>query len=620
MIVKGNQSIKKEFIQEMALLRGMSSTSHLPEVDDSKRIIGAASGRIAQNDAEKIELSSQSSIPPPPPSPPSPPPTLPPQPPPLPPPSSTILNKKSPPPPPPPPIPAMKNPAPAPPPPKTGSLNSSLKPPPAPKEMPGSSKQRKPSGEDITEAGNGQVKMKPLHWDKVNTNADHSMVWDKIDNGSFRFNGDLMEALFGYVATNRKSPPRNNNSKNPSNQSSAQSAQTFILDQRKSQNIAIVVKSLGISHIEIVEALIGGQGLSADTIEKLARIAPAAEEQFQILEYDGDPTKLANAESFLYLVLKAVPSAFKRLNAMHFRLNYDSEILQLKESLQTLELGCKELKTRGLFVKLLEAVLKAGNRMNAGTSRGNAQAFNLTALRKLSDVKSSDGKTTLLHFVVEEVVRSEGKRCVLNRNRSMNRSSSRGSKSLNSEDSASEEEREKESIRLGLPMVGGLSSEFTNVKKAATIDYDTLTGTSSALTGRIAEIRRIVSECANDSRGRFVREMNIFLNNAEEELNMVREEQTSVLELVKRTTEYFQAGASKDFAAHPLQLFVIVKDFLGMVDKACIEIARNSQKRKTTMPTSGSSPPTASGSRTPVRFPMLPTDFMSGKSRSDSSD
>jgi hypothetical protein len=44
----------------------------------------------------------------------------------------------------------------------------------------------KQPGESSSGAENGQVKMKPLHWDKVNTNADHSMVWDKIDGGSFR--------------------------------------------------------------------------------------------------------------------------------------------------------------------------------------------------------------------------------------------------------------------------------------------------------------------------------------------------------------------------------------------------------------------------------------------------
>jgi hypothetical protein len=48
-------------------------------------------------------------------------------------------------------------------------LKSSSKPPPIP-----------------IETSSSEVKMKPLHWDKVNTNLDHSMVWDKIDRGSFR--------------------------------------------------------------------------------------------------------------------------------------------------------------------------------------------------------------------------------------------------------------------------------------------------------------------------------------------------------------------------------------------------------------------------------------------------
>lgn len=426
-----------------------------------------------------------------------------------------------------------------------------------------------------------------------------------------------MEALFGYVATTRNSPQRNNNSMDGS-------SQVVILDPKKSQNIAIVVKSLAISQEEFLDALNEGQGLNADDIEKLARVAPTEEEQSKILEFDGDPRRLAAAESFLYHLLKAVPSSFTRLNAMLFRLNYDSEILNLKESIQTLELGCKELRTRGLFLKLLEAILKAGNRMNAGTTRGNAEAFNLNALRKLSDVKSIDGKTTLLHFVVEEVIRSEGKRCVLNRDRSMGRNMSRSSShsstsstSSNSESLAMKEEREKEFKILGLPMVGGLSSEFSNVKKAASIDYDTFAGTISALTAHTAEIKALLSQCGNDrSGGGFVREMKGFLEAAEEELKVLREEQTMVMKLVQKTTEYYQSGASKDKGAPPLQLFVIVKNFLDMVDKACIEIARNLQKKKSATTVGPSSP----HSRISVRFPNLPENFMSEKSRGSSSE
>ena len=395
-----------------------------------------------------------------------------------------------------------------------------------------------------------------------------------------------MEALFGYVAANRRSPK----GKTPSKDTSAPSTKIFLLDAKKSQNIAIVLKSLAVSQDEILDALNDGKGLNADTLDKLVRIAPTEEEQSLILEYEGETARLAAAESFLYHILKAVPSAFKRLSAMLFRLNYDSEILEIKDSLQILELGCKELKNQRIFVKLLEAVLKAGNRMNSGTARGNAQAFNLASLRKLSDVKSADGKTTLLHFVVEEVVRSEGKRVLLNRNGSLSHSSSRSSSNSSENfetNAASSEQREREYVTLGLPIVGGISSEFSNVKKAAHIDYNTLVGSIPALSTRIVEIQELVSQCKNGEGGYFVKEMDHFILNAEEELKLVREEQTRVLQLIKRTTEYYQGGASRDTAEQNLQLFVKVKDFMGMVDQACIEITRNMQKRKTHKASSG---------------------------------
>ncbi|KAI9174070.1 hypothetical protein LWI28_011459 [Acer negundo] len=383
-------------------------------------------------------------------------------------------------------------------------------------------------------------------------------------------------------------------------------AQVFILESRKSQNTAIVLKSLVVSRKEIIEALLEGQGLSSDTLEKLAKISPSQEEATKILQFNGNPTKLADAESFHFYILKSIPSAFIRINAMLFRSNYDSEILHLKESLQALELGSKEIRTRGLFLKLLEAILKAGNKMNAGTSRGDAQGFNLSSLRKLSDVKRTDGKTSLLHFVVEQVVRAEGRRCQINRNHSLGRINSQRTKSSNLiSESLTADDRDKEYLKLGLPTVGGLSTEFSNVKKAATIKYDTFIKMCSTLTSHVAEIRQLVTRCANGERGGFLREMKEFLEKCEEELKLVRGEQTRVMELVKRTTEYYQAGGSKEKWAHPLQLFVIVKDFLDMADRVCIDITRNSQKKNVT------SVPSSPPARTSVRFPNFRTHFMS---------
>ncbi|KVI06381.1 Actin-binding FH2, partial [Cynara cardunculus var. scolymus] len=415
------------------------------------------------------------------------------------------------------------------------------------------------------------LKMKPFHWDKVNTEADHSVVWNEIIDGSLRFDDELIEALFGYNASKRNSNEAKHLSpKFGSSSNSTPSAQISILDPRKSQNTAIVLKSLATSHKEILDALSEGRGLNADVLEKLTKISPTEEEASKILQFTGNPTKLPDAESFLYHILKAIPTAFTRINAMLFRLNYDPEILHLNESLQTLELGCKELRAPGIFLKLLEAILRAGNRMNAGTVRGDAKGFNLSALRKLSYVKSIDGKTSLLYFVVEQVVRAEGKRrCMNNRNPRRD--------NQDSDIMVAKHERDRQYLMLGLPVLGGLSTDFCNVKKAAIVHYDCLMSMSPNLLKQVTEIREMVTQSGG---GGFVKEMKEFLEGCEEELKVVRNEQTRVMELVKKTRGFYQIGSnSMEKGEHPLQIFGFVKDFLDMVDQVCLDLTRKVQKK-----------------------------------------
>ncbi|KZV31257.1 formin-like protein 8 [Dorcoceras hygrometricum] len=510
---------------------------------------------------------------------------------------------------PPPPPPQPPAPPPTPPPPPLLPKKGYLKPPPVP---PGGWKARGETSSVEQENGEVQMKLKPLHWDKVTANVDQSMVWNEINDGSFRFDDHLIESLFGYTTTSRKPDDKSDKPTSQAGSNTVISAQIFLLDPRKSQNTAIVLKSLALSRQEILDSLLDGRGLSPDTLEKLTKICPTRDEITKILQFDGNPGKLADAESFLYHILKPVPSAFLRFNAMLFRSSYDSDILHLKESLQILELGCKELRTGGIFFKLLEAILKAGNRMNAGTARGNAQGFNLSALRRLSDVKSSDGKTTLLHFVVEQVMRSEGKRHLISR-KCKGDGFDHGSDSKNSR-----EERDEENLMTGLPIVGNLSAEFSNVKKAATIDYENFISMHSILTSKVVENKQLLLAHFGDESGGFLKDMKGFLEDCEEELKVVGEEETRIMELVSKTTVYFQAGASKDKGTNPLQLFVIVKDFLVMVDQVCAEITKKLQTKK--VMTARSSPPPSPTPRSPMRFQNLQAYLMSQKHGTSSSD
>ncbi|KAI4336078.1 hypothetical protein L6164_014653 [Bauhinia variegata] len=291
---------------------------------------------------------------------------------------------------------------------------------------------------------------------------------------------------------------------------------------------------------------------------------------------------------------------------MYFRSNYDCEVLQLKEYLQTLESGCKELRTSGLFLKLLEGILKAGNRMNAGTSRGNAQGFNLSALRKLSDVKSTDGKTSLLHFIVEQVVQSEGKRKAIYQSHNLHRSKIYGSNT----DSLTQQERDREYQMLGLTVLGSLSDELSQVKRAASIDHQSFINSFSTLNAHVTEIQQIITQSGNSERGEFFKEIKGFLEECEHELKVVKEEETRIMELVNRTNKYYLAGMSKDHKSNPFQLFLIVKDFVDMVDQACMVLKKKLEKKNVGAEAS-SIPPLSPSNKATLRFPNFEIHYLS---------
>lgn len=77
--------------------------------------------------------------------------------------------------------------------------------------------------------------------------------------------------------------------------------------------------------------------LGTELLESLLKMAPTKEEERKLKEYKDDtPMKLGPAEKFLKAVLD-VPFAFKRVDAMLYISNFDSEVEYLKRSFQTLE-------------------------------------------------------------------------------------------------------------------------------------------------------------------------------------------------------------------------------------------------------------------------------------------
>jgi hypothetical protein len=195
--------------------------------------------------------------------------------------------------------------------------------------------------------------------------------------------------------------------------------------------------------------------------------------------------------------------------------------------------------------------------MNVGTNRGDAKAFKLDTLLKLVDIKGTDGKTTLLHFVVQEIIRSEGSDSIPNSNPYPT------NPRTNNDDFK----------KQGLQVVEGLSRELTDIKKAAGMDSDVLNGYLSKLESGLDKVGLVLQYERPNMQGRFFESMKGFLKEAEDEIFRVKGDQKKALSYVKEVTEYFHGDSTKE-GAHPFRIFMIVRDFLSLLDNVCKEVGR----------------------------------------------
>lgn len=475
--------------------------------------------------------------------------------------------------------PAIRDPAPAaaspPPPPPPNNLAPRAPPPPkigqSPPNPPKSGNMPKaPHGKgrlfaskenkESSESGGQKAKLKPFFWDKVLANPERSMVWNELKAGSFQFNEAMMEDLFGYNKVENEKNDENTKKK------PARAAPKYIqiIDTKKAQNLSIMLKALNVTTEEVCDAIQEGNELPAELIETLLKMAPTSQEELQLRLYNEDISRLGPADRFIKILVD-IPFAYQRLEALLFMCTLQNESFSIKECFAVLEVACKELKNSRLFLKLLEAVLKTGNRMNDGTFRGGAKAFKLDTLLKLSDVKGADGKTTLLHFVVLEIIRSEGKRAL----RSLRESSIMSG--VKTEDL---EETPENQISLGLDVVSNLSNELANVKKAAVVDCDMVTSTVAKLAVSLKQSEKLLvnqlSGLAEECEFRDT--LDNFIQQAGGDILWMLEEEKRITALVKSTGDYFHGTPGKD---EGMRLFMVVRDFLVMVDKVCQEVKKS---------------------------------------------
>lgn len=102
--------------------------------------------------------------------------------------------------------------------------------------------------------------------------------------------------------------------------------------------------------------------LGTELLETLLKMAPSKEEEIKLREYkDDSPFKLGPAEKFLKALLN-IPFAFKRVEAMLYTTNFESEVNYLCKSFETLQVVFSSIfhstiveSSLGLFIGFKDA-------------------------------------------------------------------------------------------------------------------------------------------------------------------------------------------------------------------------------------------------------------------------
>uniref|UniRef100_A0A8C2TY23 Diaphanous related formin 2 n=1 Tax=Coturnix japonica TaxID=93934 RepID=A0A8C2TY23_COTJA len=363
---------------------------------------------------------------------------------------------------------------------------------------------------------NVEVSMKRINWSKIEPyKIAENSFWVKAEENKFE-SPELFARLavtFGTQMKAKKAVEKQEEKK--IEQSKKKNKVLRVLDGKTSQNLSIFLGSLRMPYEEIKNIILEVNE------EKLTETFVQVCEQRQVLFI---------AYSVLYNSVKMLRS---RLNAILFKLSFEDHVNNIKPGIMSVTLACEELRKSESFSKLLELVLFLGNYMNTGSRNEQSLGFNITFLCKIIDTKSTDQKTTLLHFLAE--VCEENYRDILK-----------------------------------------FTDDLQHVESASKVSDKTL---KSNLDSMNKQIQRIENDIKNfpkteDEHDKFVEKMSIsFLRNARDQYEKLSYMHNNMMKLYESLGEYFTFDAKS----------ISIEEFFGDLNNFRIlflEALKENKRRK----------------------------------------
>uniref|UniRef100_A0A670J0C1 Formin like 1 n=1 Tax=Podarcis muralis TaxID=64176 RepID=A0A670J0C1_PODMU len=183
-------------------------------------------------------------------------------------------------------------------------------------------------------------------------------------------------------------------------------SKVMLIECNRAKNLAITLRKAGLSIDGICKAIqvYDLQSLSLDFLELLMRFIPTEYELTVIRKYEKEQRpldELSDEDQFMIKFSK-IPRLAERMNIMTFLGNFGDTVQLLLPQLNSIIAASMSLKASTKLRQILEIVLAFGNYLNS-SKRGAAYGFRLQSLDALLDMKSTDRKQTLLHYIVRVI-------------------------------------------------------------------------------------------------------------------------------------------------------------------------------------------------------------------------
>ncbi|XP_063991076.1 uncharacterized protein Form3 isoform X2 [Diachasmimorpha longicaudata] len=183
-------------------------------------------------------------------------------------------------------------------------------------------------------------------------------------------------------------------------------AEIVLLDGKRSLNVNIFLKQFRSSNEDIIQLIKEGghDDIGAEKLRGLLKILPEIDELEMLKCFDGEKSKLGNAEKF-FLQLIQVPNYKLRIECMLLKEEFAANMSYLEPSINSMILAGEDLMINKPLQEMLYMVLVAGNFLNSGGYAGNAAGVKLSSLQKLTEIRANKPGMNLIHYVALQVER-----------------------------------------------------------------------------------------------------------------------------------------------------------------------------------------------------------------------